>query len=302
MIRICILLVGLLSICAASAQTPRLYFPSEAVHVGERFELTLVLTVPDGGVALYPEASPDGTVVAGDAVLLSARRLPPRLGQGMRTDSLVYQVATFALDRATLGPIATRLVQAGDTTVVLAGPVEIAVRSSLTPADTMLVLPEGPLDFPREIATWWLLVIAGLLALIALAAWLLRRRRQRPERALPPKEETLRRIDQLSSPSPDSREEIRSFYTETADILRRYLARSVDESIAAQTTSEVGATLTDRGLDPALVARVEDALKTSDLVKFAGLTPPPERLTETPAALRQLVNELDIALTPPQTS
>jgi hypothetical protein len=46
------------------------------------------------------------------------------------------------------------------------------------------------------------------------------------------------------------------------------------------------------------VARVEETLRTSDLVKFAGLAPTPDRIAEAPAALRQLIIDLDTALNP----
>src|SRR5690606_14094428 len=111
--------VALFLVPTVPAQEARLYAPTDSVSLGERF--WVAMAVEHGGMAALfpevpvgdPEAGP--LLLFGDAEVLAGRRLPPRIDGDVRVDSVVYQAATFALDRATVGPVTVRVVVGGDT-------------------------------------------------------------------------------------------------------------------------------------------------------------------------------------------
>ncbi|HYE95322.1 MAG TPA: hypothetical protein VD962_03875, partial [Rubricoccaceae bacterium] len=178
-------LVLLLALAAgpAHAQAVRLHVLADSVFVGERFSLAVSVDHLDGTTVAFPEVpagDPEaGPLLAfGDAEILSMRRLPPRLDDRARTDSVVYEAATFALDSALVGPVTVRLSSARDTTTLVSPVVPLRVRSTV-PTGTQEPRPPAPPDpFPVAIGPWLLL---GLLAaaLVVLAVFLWRKRQDR---------------------------------------------------------------------------------------------------------------------------
>src|SRR5690606_13211235 len=144
----------------------RLYVPSDSVSLGQRF--AVAVAVEHGGAAAFFPEVPVGDAEAGpllafgDAEVFAARRLPPQIEGSVRVDSVVYEAATFALDRATVGPVAVRVVVGSDTLTVATGTRTVPVRSELFSMQSEVLPPGTPEAFPSP---WPLYALLGLSAL-----------------------------------------------------------------------------------------------------------------------------------------
>jgi hypothetical protein len=282
----------------------RLYVLADSVWVGERFAVAVAVTHAGTAVAFpeVPAGDPEaGPLLAfGDAEVRDARRLPPRLGRGVRVDSVVYEAATFALDRATVGPVTVRVVAGGDTVAVATGVRALPVRSALFSMQDSLRAPGAPEPFPSPWPLYALLGLAGL-ALALLAAWALRRRRRRAPASPPtaPYPEALARLDALAA-DPATPEAVKAHYVALSDLLRRYLARTLGLPALEQTTRELVEALRRSGrLPEGAVSAVRGTLRLCDLVKFADLRPDAETHTAARARAREAVEAVEAAVHPP---
>jgi hypothetical protein len=134
---------------------------------------------------------------------------------------------------------------------------------------------DGPLALPEANAGygWWLgAAIATVVA--AVAVWYVRRRRQ-PAAVLElsPRERAARELDGLWS-SDVVRSDVKRFYVELTDIVRRYIERSTGIHAPEQTTEEF---LREVGRNQVFSRderqRLKEFLESADLVKFAAHRP-----------------------------
>ena len=281
----------------------RLYVPSDSVSLGQRF--AVAVAVEHGGAAAFFPEVPVGDAEAGpllafgDAEVFAARRLPPQIEGSVRVDSVVYEAATFALDRATVGPVAVRVVVGSDTLTVATGTRTVPVRSELFSMQSEVLPPGTPEAFPSP---WPLYALLGLgaLALVGLAGWAVRRSRRRrsaPVPALAPYPEALARLDALAAP--ETPETVKAYYVALSDLLRRYLARTLGLPAMEQTTRELVHALQRGGrLPEGAVSAVRGTLRLCDLVKFADLRPDAEAHAAAHARAREAVEAVEAAIRP----
>ncbi len=289
----------------ASAQTVRLHVLADSVTVGERFGVAVAVEHAPGVQVVFPEpsgaaAAVDAPLRAGEAELLSVRRLPPAERGAVRLDSAVFEAATFALDSALVGPVAVRLVRGADTTVIAAPAAPVGVRS-LVPEDAAEPKGLAPLaEFPRAWGPW---LLAALLVLaVAAGLWWFRRRRYRPAptSALPPHEEITLRLGALAGALPRSPEAVKPFYVELSDALRTYLARTLGIPAREQTTGELAAALAGRPDEVPDEARtyLASVLHLADLAKFAEVQPAADMHETALARAHEAVAAIEDALAP----
>ncbi|MDX1419584.1 MAG: hypothetical protein R3181_06410 [Rubricoccaceae bacterium] len=298
---------GLLAATAAlpaAGQEARLHVLADSVSLGERFAVAVAVEHQGTGMTFpeVPAGDPEaGTVLQfGDAEVFSLRRLPPRLDGAARMDSVVYEAATFALDRATVGPIVVGVLAEGDTVEVATGTRAVPVRSELFSMESELLPPLPPEPFPRP---WplYALIGAAVLLLLGLVWWAVRRRRRRSTPAAggaAPYPEALSRLDALGDPQAPGA--VKPHYVELSALLRRYLARSLGLPALELTTRElVHALRRDARLPDAAVSAVRGTLRLCDLVKFADLRPNAEAHGAARAKAREALDAVEAALRPP---
>lgn len=297
------LLMGLAVAAPAAGQEARLHVLADSVSLGERFRVAVAVTYRGAGAAFPevpagdPEAGP--LLRFGDAELFEARRLPPRLDGEIRTDSIVYEAATFALDEATVGPVVVRVVREGDTTAVSTESQVLPVRNELFSMQSELLPPRPPEAFPSPWPLYALLGL-GVLALLGLALWAFRRVRRRASRVpgLAPYPEALAGLDALSEPeTPDA---VKSYYVALSALLRRYLARTLHLPALELTTRELVDVLRrDERLPEGAVSAVRGTLRVCDLVKFADLRPDADAHAAAREKGRAAIEAVEAAVHPP---
>jgi hypothetical protein len=287
------------------AQTARLHVLADSAAVGEPFDVAVAVDRQPGTQVVFErpprgDAAVGAPLLAGDAELTALRRLPPRQRGDLRTDSAVYRAVVFTLDSARVGPLAVRLVAGGDTTIAAAPAGQIGVRHTAL-AEAAELRPPAPLaTFPR--ASWpWLAAAVFLLAVVLAVSGWLRKRGQRPDDGAPaeaPDVQAMRRIEALAAaPPPAGSAAAYTFYVELADILRTYLARASPVRARERTTGEILrdlAALPDPPPGPVLTT-LGILLRRADVVKFAGVDPPPGAFVEDLQSARDTVAAVEHA-------
>ena len=270
------------------AQQAQAFIRVDSVSVGERFNLYLV-TSYDEGRTRVPQTS-GGTLPFGDVELFDIKRTRSiRNTQNTspaRIDTAIYEAAAFAVDSALVAPIVVRIITPrGDTTRVQTAAFYIPVRS-VVPEDAAGIYDLAPLaDFPYPWWFWVLLVLGVLLLAFGLWYWI-QKRKQRPMQmdlpakpVLPPFEQAMSRLRKLSQTDLHKPETLKPFYVELADLMRTYLADTLQISALEETTRELIEELHQqtRGPVPTVsedtLQLIQKILQASDLVKFADHQP-----------------------------
>ena len=303
----------------ASAQSVRAYLSEDSVRVGDRFELTLVAEHVHPEAPIFPPVAAGGEFF-GDLEVIdihSQGSLTAEAG-GMKIDSLIYEVTTFALDTAYVPSIPVFFLAGADTTFLASYPLELPIIS-LVPTDAEDIRDLAPLaEFPINPWPW----IVGFLLLALLGGGLYRYLKQKPsstasvvlptpKRRIPPYEEALSRLQALEKTSNlKDVMQIKPYYVELTETLRVYLARRLRIHAMENTSHELMKDMNRLALENKIPAEAvyltKRVLHVSDLVKFADMQPPPEvggqAMVETRKALDSIEEALKPAPPPPVAS
>lgn len=303
--------VACLTVADVRAQRVTAALSADSVTVGERFFLSVVVERGIMAEPVFPVFTGDSTRLGDLQVIGEVSRSGAYGGAaqpGTRTDTLIYEVAAFAVDTAFVPPILVRFTSGQDTFAVASRGGLFVPVTSVVPPDAAGLQDLAPLaEFPRPLWFWLvMLLLVGLLAAALYYVWKRRRRRTaaRPTSAeapsLPPYEEAtmrLRRLEETDLHAPDA---IKGFYVELSDVLRTYLARRLGTRAKERTTRELVRDLQQlagaSGLPGDVAARVRRVLELADYAKFADARPPAEEgrraLEETRATLDQVEEAL----------
>ncbi|WP_457652508.1 hypothetical protein [Rhodocaloribacter sp.] len=304
-----------LSAGAAHGQRVTASVSADSVTVGQRFFLTLLVDHAPTERPVFPDEAPaeidttTGHVRLGDLEILARAAYATRPLDGGVRDSLVYEVATFALDTAFVPPIPVHFTADADTLTAASEPFFVPVIS-LVPADAQDIRDLAPLaEFPRPMWAWALL---GAVALILAALAVYYRRTRAPEEPPPvtsapappasPYREAVERLRRLETRDP---EEAKPYYVELSETLRTYLSRRLGVSAMEETTTELVHDLkryAERGqVAESVVEEVHAVLSLADFVKFADARPPAPRGREALARARTAVQTVETQwATPPE--
>jgi hypothetical protein len=255
------------------------------VQVGEDLNLTLTLSHPADGNYVPPAGS---AFAPFDVIGMNEEKVSP-----VET-KLHYRLAAYRLPEELQIPALEIRYREGDESKTLSTePIPVKLVTSLSPDIADIHDIKGPIDLlvPRD----WRLFLWLLLALLAavLAYLIYRKLRKEPQEAaalapsvplLPPDEEALRALERLREKKLVEEGEVRLFYTELAEIVKRYVGRRFDVPYLERTTSEVLSDLKPRRAEargeggPRKLAtdrlsELRAILEASDLVKFAKLMP-----------------------------
>lgn len=284
------------------------YVSTDSVVIGERFTLSLVVEHGPNTEVSFP-APAAASAVYGDIEVVNPDPFRRRMRRdGGIVDSIAYEVTTFALDSARVGPLPVRVAVGPDTTLARSPVRTVSVVSVLRP-EAERIHGVAPLaSFPRPLWTWGLL---GLVAttLVAGLGYLWWRRRQPSEARPVPRpldvDQTpyqaatawMRQLESYNLSDPDA---VEPFYVELSNVVRTYVSRELGVSTFEHTTREVVTRLAERPDVPeAATARLQAVLQLADLVKFAGARPSSD---DGEKALREARKALDTIEAAPRSS
>ncbi len=244
------------------------------VQVGEDLTLTLVLRHPPEGRYVAP---PDTAFAPFDVIGNSEETVSPvetRLQVRLAPYRLPGDVEIPALQ--------IQYQREGKIEVLATNPIPVKIVTSLTPEVTEIHDIKEPLDLnvPRDFRLLWWLLLALLAALLAYLIY--RKLRKEPEGVkapmwappLPPADvEAEAALRRLAEKDLIRKGELKAFYTELSEVMKRYAGRRFEVPYLERTTSEVLSDLKPRKLGPGAVPELRAILEASDLVKFAKLMP-----------------------------
>jgi hypothetical protein len=199
--------------------------------------------------------------------------------------------------------------ESGELVSIETEPIPIALGTSLTPEVTDIHDIKDPIadiPIPREWGwLWWLL---GAL-LVAAVAYLLYRRfsRKQPESMveppplplLPPEVEAESALRRLVEAGWLRKGEVRRFYIELAEIMKRYAGRRYGVPFLERTTPEIQKGLKRTGIPREAQSQLDKILVTSDFVKFARVIPPDEESNRMVPESFRFIEETKPAPPPP---
>lgn len=159
-----------------------------------------------------------------------------------------------------------------------------------------------PLKGPAELWDWWSFLGWVLLSITAAALlfFLARFWRGRSKRGKPsvpegppklPHEIALEALSRLEQSDLLRKRELKLFYSELSDILRRYLGDHFGVETLDRTTWEIYRLLKEAGISAMISDAARDILEEADLVKFAKYQPSPEAPLRTLEWARKLIQE-----------
>jgi len=252
--------------------------------VGDRFDVTLEVTRPSGGIVTGPLADSMGVFVVAD----EHRRTRERSG----TDRTTYRLSVAGFEPGTHRlPAFTFLVLRDRTTDTLRSAPESVTIASVLPETMKDIRPLKPAEsFPN----YWLWIVPGLLVLLAALAWLGRRlylrhvRRQELALApLPPWQEALDALDAMPWNEWLEAGQVKRYYYALSEVLKRYVERRFAFQAAEQTTTEMLAAM--RMHRTPMRDEVARFLMRSDLVKYSKAVPPEDEARAAIAQVREFV-------------
>jgi len=228
--------------------------------------------------------------------------------EGDRTISVYrYTISTFLTGDFEIPPLTVRYTGPGSAKPASLATEKIKIRvESVKPSeagDIRDIKPpvEIPLDWKR--IAMWAGAGGGLLALaIAGYVWYRRRRqgkgllpvRQAPQR--PAHEIAFEALVRLESSDLLARGEVKAFYIEVSEIIRRYVEGRYGFVALEMTTEELLDTLEQAGVAGEIYDLFRIFLERCDLVKFAKHEPPAESHPEIVAFARDMVNRTMVIL------
>lgn len=199
------------------------------------------------------------------------------------------------LDAFQIGPIGvTYLDKDGKEQRLETGPVAVAVRSNLGPKPQEAVL--RPIqDIIPTVSKWRSLPAAAMAAAVLLCLaggwlwWLRKRRRRRmaPPAVDPPHVRAEREIAQLAAGGLFERGEVKMFYFQFSEIIRRYMEAIRPFPAAEMTTEEIARRIGKDSPDQDVLL----LLRQAELIKFADAVPTAERKTQDVEGARRYIRQ-----------
>jgi hypothetical protein len=230
--------------------------------------------------------------------------------KGVVVSKFEYTISTFFPGEFVIPPLPVAYKVPGDTAVhVMATPSIKIVVESMKPSEAGDIRDiKPPVEIPLNI---WLVVakvsIGVLAAALAAGAFLLYRRWKsgkgllpvREEPPKPPHEIAIEALDRLKASGLLEKGEIKAFYIELSEIIRRYIGGRYFVVAMEMTTTEVMDGLSSVRLPDADYGLFGTFFQRCDLVKFAKYLPAQEETSESVRFAYDLVERTKIVIEEP---
>ena len=234
---------------------------------------------------LEAEMPEPGADIAGFRIIDLGR--DPERSRGERTISRRwYRLRADLVGSYILPPIeVTATSEDGTMQSIETSEIFVEVQSVL-PADGAAqdIRDVKPLRDPPPSPIWpWVLMAAAVLVLVGLWLWWRRRRRRAEiERRVPPHELAYQELDRLRRTDFEDLAQLREYYFQISEVLRRYVEGRWGLNATDLTTEEILPRLVDlQGLDADQEQGFEQFLHATDRVKYAAQVPQEREIEET---------------------
>jgi len=282
----------------------------QSAYIGDLIEYSIAITY-DSTIQLTPPAA--GANLGGFEVKDYDFGNEEKLKDGRRRQVITFKLRTFTTGDYVIPPLPIEYTTA-DSTVkyISADPIKITIKSMLAEGESVDSLQPRPLKAQASLAgssRTLLLIIAGAAILIAavLGGYFWRRRRKAEPAPYvdprPPWEIAYTDLTVLKNKNLPEEGEVKKYYFELSEIMKRYLGLKFEFAAIDMTTAEIDDYLQDRSLDEDILESLISFFDHADLVKFAKYVPPEDRPEADWNTAYELVTKTrDIIISPPVTA
>lgn len=271
--RFIVLLFAVTGAITASGQSITATLSSDSLHIGQAFDIRF--TVDRGGV--YDSLIPPDSSRWGDYLEFRGMRMVPSISG---RDSLIVSLQFFGTKDTLIAPVSFALVGA-DTLRLESAAIPILFKSLISGEQPELQPLKPIFDFARNWYMWILLAL--ILSVAAGYAYLRWKKRPVPEMIAPPVAEITpfinpldvlkTQLEELKRRDLVHQHDIKTYYSDLGDILRRYIEDAHDIPALECTTGELRTAFKNRGLHSELAHPCLAILDEADMVKFAKFIP-----------------------------
>ncbi len=252
--------------------------------VGDRFDVTLVVTSPKLSLVTGPLADSMGVFAVGEETRRTAVR-SDHVETTYRLSMAGFKPGTYRL------PPFTFVVQAGQRTDTLRGDTASVTIASVLPEKMKDIHGLKPAEGFPNLCLWLIPGPVPLLGALAYAGRRLYRRLRRIQELalapLPPWEEALKALEALPWREWLEAGQVKRYYYALSEVLKRYIERRFEFDAAEQTTTEMLASM--RLHKTPMRDDVARFFARSDLVKYAKWLPPEEEAQSAIDRVREFV-------------
>jgi hypothetical protein len=258
------------------------------VLIGQQVMLKLQLQVPSGTYVAWPSFKDSIPTSLG---LIEAFKIDTSFSADKKETFLTQKLRVTSFDTGAhiILPISFyQRTKKGDTMGLLATTREMFYSVMTVPVDTTKAIRDikGSMGIPltfKEILPWLLLGLAVLAILFGFVYYLRRKMKHKPFVILPPKPgipphvTALEELEKLRKAQLWQSGRVKEYYTSLTDILRTYMEHRFNFNAMEMTTSEIIEHLLTDAAAYSNILSLKEVLEMADLVKFAKLTPLPDR-------------------------
>ena len=256
----------------------------QTAYIADVIDYTISITY-DSAIQLTPPAA--GANLGGFDVKDYDFGEETTLEDGRRQQVLRFKLRTFTTGEYVIPPLPIEYILPDSTRkYISADPIKINIKSVLAEganADTLQLRPlKEQFSLAAGSKTTWIIIVAVVVVGVAVAAFFWYRRRKAAQETpfvdlRPSWEIAYSELALLKEQNLLAQGEVKRFYFELSDIMKRYLGRKFEFNAIDMTTVEIGDALAERSLDGDLHRDIMAFFENADLVKFAKYVPPEDR-------------------------
>ena len=282
------------------------------ITIGDRITYSIIITKDEDVEVEFPEFGAN----LGSFEILGYNDPEPIKRDGKIALTKEYIISTFVTGEFEIPPATVRFSMKSDTTwqELSTESIKIVVESLQPSEEGDIRDIKSPLELERDYTRLIRIgaVVLVLLLIAVLIYYLIRRRRagkslipirEKPPR--PPHEIALDDLDKLTKSDLFEKGEIKLFYIEISDIIRRYIEGRFYIVAVEMTTTELLQNMNEAEIDEDIVQMVAEFLHQCDFVKFAKYIPDDDEHDKTIRLAYDIVNTTKIVIkedSPPEES
>jgi hypothetical protein len=292
----CILLVATSALSQEPKAQLKASIDATSVTIGDVVTVKLSVRHPETLKIAFPPVATS----LGDWTVRSSKRLPSlKLPDGNFEDGLELQLAAYKTGDVEVPALNVEAVKAsGEKEVLASEPVKVAVQSVLTGRqDTLKDLkPQAELEADYKPFLFLLAALASALYLVYRFVRFLKNRKKapvpKPERIRSAEEVAHEAIERLLARKLVEQGQLKQFYLELSEIIKRFLGSKLGVHSLERTTEEFTRDLRAVSVPSAQYRMIREFLEDCDLVKFAKYRPGAEEVEQIIARSRSMIDEM----------